>query len=82
MKINSFEFQSEEGEICRVSFSQIESEDHYRPYGIRGLLKNEAEEIKECVLAERRFATPEETEAIIYMLCAMKVTPCTLLDVL
>lgn len=65
-----------------VSFDVICEADAYRPYGISAELVNTATQERDSAAAHNRFATREEAEATIQMLCDNQVTPCTLCDIL
>ena len=77
----TFDFQAEDGEHFRVSFTIVEDADAERRFGIRaeiflqGILKESAEVL-------RRFFTREEAERMVEQFCRLQVTPCTLEDVM
>ncbi len=75
-----FDFQDEDGEVCRVEFELLDSGESLRRYGIRARLFREGS-LAETAEATERFMTREEAEQTAKMLCRFQVTPCTLCDI-
>ncbi len=61
-----------------VTMEVISSDDKYKPYGIKSVMKDKSGRILDSECAENIFATSDEAEKIIEMLCELTVFPSTL----
>ncbi len=74
-------FQDEDGEIYRVEYTILDTEQAVRRYGIRARLYRNGRFADETEVRER-FLTQVEAEETMKMLRRFQVTPCTLQDVI
>ncbi len=76
-----FQFIDADGRENTVEFEAVQDRAYCRQFGVRAQLSR-AGKVLETAEAGARFITPEETSAVMDMLCEFQVTPCTLCDVI
>lgn len=80
--IQSCTAELENQEIVTLDFYLVSDPDPYRPYGINSVLRNSSGEKIDERTALRCYATKDEVEKVVQMLCDQLVMPCTLCDIL
>ena len=77
----TFQFIDTDGRENTVEFEAVKTGEGCRRFGVRAQL-SQSGTVLETAEAGARFITPEETAAVLDMLCEFQVTPCTLCDVI